>query len=377
MLFLFIEDSKTELKEIYTEDIKKEIIAFLNTRGGTLYIGISDHGDIIGLADPDKIRISIDNLLTNGIYPNVTSLVSTEIVTDPITAKQYIKCSISEGIDKPYHFKHSRLTSSSIFIRVGSSCVSAEDSIIEQMLRESRRSYETMPSLQQDLTFVYAEQIFSSQGIAFGEAQKISLKLKTASGIYTNLGLLLSDQCPHFIKAAAFRDAVGIEFVSKEDMLGSILMQFDYAYKFASMYDTIHTRYEGPHRIDIYDYPLIAVREALLNAIMHRDYGSSSPTLFKVFSDRMELVSFGGLSPELTESSLAEGISSCRNPNLAIILVKLGLVESFGTGIPKIFATYHKSRTQPKFTIKPNMFKITLPKFQGNDPTEYTHIFSS
>lgn len=364
---MFIEDSKTELKETYTEDIKKEIIAFLNTQGGTLYIGISDHGDVIGLADPDKTRISIDNLLTNGIYPNVISLVRTEIVIDPLTEKQYVKCDISEGTNKPYHYRHSRLTSDSIFIRVGSSCVPADDSIIEQMLRESRKSYETMPSLQQDLTFVYAEQIFSSQGIAFGESQKISLKLKTPSGVYTNLGLLLSDQCPHFIKAAAFRDSIGIEFVSKEDMLGSVLMQFDYAYKFAAIYNTMYTSYDGPRRIDSYDYPLIAVREALLNAIMHRDYNSTSPTLLKMFSDRMELVSFGGLSSELTEDSLAEGVSSCRNPNLAAILVRLGFVESFGTGIPKMFAVYRESQTQPKFTIKPNMFKIELPKYQKNE----------
>ena len=372
---MFIEDSQTALKEIYTEDIKKEIIAFLNTQGGTIFVGISDKGDIIGLADADKTRISIDNIISTGIYPPVHSLVITEVVPEPLTGKQYVKCIVGEGIEKPYHYKHSRLTPDSVYIRVGSSCVSANDALIEQMLRESRKSYESLVSIQQDLSFTYANKIFSEAGIPFGDSQKISLKLRTTAGLYTNLGLLLSDQCPHFIKAAVFRDKDGFDFLAKTDFVGSVLAQLESAYCFAVSHINQETRYEGLRRVDDYEYPLVAIREALLNAIMHRDYGSASPTQFKLFSDRMELVSFGGLLQELEVSSLAEGISSCRNPGLAAILARLGLVESFGTGIPKILAAYRQAPNQPILTVKPNLFKITLPKLISTNFATETNLF--
>lgn len=371
---MFTEDSQTELKEIYTEDIKKELIAFLNTHGGVLYVGISDKGEIIGLTDADKVRIAIDNIICTGIYPAAHTLAITEVIADPLTGKHYVKCTVSEGVEKPYHYKHSRLTPDNVFIRVGSSCVSANDSIIEQMLRDSRKSYESLISVQQDLSFAYANDAFSKAGTAFGESQKVSLKLKTTTGLYTNLGLLLSDQCPHFIKAAVFRDSDGFDFVVKSDFVGSVLMQLESAYSFAVSHISQRTSYEGLKRIDDYDYPLIAIREALLNAIMHRDYSSPSPTQFKIFSDRMELVSFGGLLQELSEDSLAEGISACRNPNLAAVLVRLGLVESFGTGIPKIVASYKQTSRQPIFTVKPNLFKITLPMLTDTD-TSKTSLF--
>lgn len=372
---MFIEDSQTELKEIYTEDIKKELIAFLNTHGGVLYVGISDKGEVIGLVDADKVRIAIDNIICAGIYPIAHALAHTEVIAEPLTGKQYVKCTISEGIEKPYHYKHSRLTPESVFIRVGSSCVSADDSIIGQMLRDSRKSYESLISVQQGLSFAYADDIFSKAGIAFGEAQKVSLKLKTNTGLYTNLGLLLSDQCPHFIKAAAFRDSDGFDFIVKNDFVGSVLMQLESAYSFAISHINQKTKYEGLRRIDAYDYPLVAIREALLNAIMHRDYSSSSPTQFKIFSDRIELVSFGGLLQELSKDPLAEGISACRNPNLAAVLVLLGLVESFGTGIPKIIACYKQASEQPVFTVKPNLFKITIPKLTDDNDSPKTAVF--
>lgn len=244
------------------------------------------------------------------------------------------------------------------------------------MFIEDSRSYESLISVQQDLSFAYADDIFSKAGIAFGEAQKVSLKLKTNTDLYTNLGLLLSDQCPHFIKAAVFRDSDGFDFVVKNDFVGSVLMQLESAYSFAISHINQRTKYEGLRRVDEYDYPLVAIREALLNAIMHRDYSSPSPTQFKIFSDRIELVSFGGLLQELSKDSLAEGISACRNPNLAAVLARLGLVESFETGIPKIIASYKQASGQPIFTVKPNLFKITVPKLtDDNDSSKTTNFF--
>lgn len=233
---------------------------------------------------------------------------------------------------------------------------------VERMLRESRNNYESLISAEQELSFTYADKLFSEIGIVFGESQKISLKLKTPSGVYTNLGLLLSDQCPHIIKAAAFKDEDGLDFVAKQNLTGSLLMQIEYAYNFALTNIQTQVEYDGLMRIDKPDYPLIAVREALLNAIMHRDYSSNSATQFKIFNNRMEIVSFGGLVEELDAESFSEGISSCRNPNLANVLERLHLVESYGTGIPKILAAYKNSSVKPVFNIKLNLFKIMLPK---------------
>jgi ATP-dependent DNA helicase RecG len=127
------------------------------------------------------------------------------------------------------------------------------------------------------------------------------------------------------------------------------------------MFNHIHAVVEGLYRKDMRDYPEDALREALLNAIIHRDYSFSASTLISVFDDRIEFVSIGGLPKGITINDIMLGLSIPRNPNLSAIFYRLRLIEAYGTGIPKIMRSYDNNPKKPVIETSDNGFKIVLP----------------
>ena len=120
-------------------------------------------------------------------------------------------------------------------------------------------------------------------------------------------------------------------------------------------------RGSGLYRHDARDYPEEALREALLNSLVHRDYSFSASTLISVYDDRIEFVSVGGLPSGIALEDILLGLSVCRNPKLAAVFYRLNLIEAYGTGMPKILKAYAGSGVKPKIEVSSNAFKITLP----------------
>ena len=114
-------------------------------------------------------------------------------------------------------------------------------------------------------------------------------------------------------------------------------------------------------RFEKADYPEEALREALLNALVHRDYSFSGSIIINVNDKQMEFISIGGLLPGLSPDDIRSGISQPRNKNLADIFHRLRFIESYGTGIRKIFHLYANCPEQPKIEVTPNTFKLILP----------------
>ena len=114
-------------------------------------------------------------------------------------------------------------------------------------------------------------------------------------------------------------------------------------------------------RTDIRDYPEVAVREALLNLIVHRDYSFSASALISIYEDRIEFVSVGGLVPGMELEDIMVGLSVCRNQNLANVFYRLKLIEAYGTGMRKIIRAYKNQEAQPVIESTKNAFKIILP----------------
>ena len=113
--------------------------------------------------------------------------------------------------------------------------------------------------------------------------------------------------------------------------------------------------------MDTRDYPPEALREALLNAIVHRDYAFSSSTLISIFDDRIEIVSVGGLVRGMSYDDIMLGVSVLRNQHLANVFYRLQLIEAYGTGMLKIHECYADSSCKPLIEVTDNVFKITLP----------------
>jgi Predicted transcriptional regulator containing an HTH domain and an uncharacterized domain shared with the mammalian protein Schlafen len=356
----FVESKLVELKETIVDDIKKEVIAFINSEGGNLYVGVADDGRVMGLDDPQSDMLRLTNMIRDSIKPDATMFVECQI--EHIDEKDIIRVQVQKGTHAPYYLIGKGIRPEGVFVRQGTSSVPASEDAIRRMIKESDGDcFETMRSLNQDLSFETLTEEYNSRDIMLGAPQMVSLGIKTPDGVYTNLGLLLSDQCTHTIKTALFSGVKKEQFQDRKEFSGSILQQMNDAYAFIDLNNKKKSTFSGLHRMDQRDYPETAVREALLNSLVHREYSFSSSTLISIFSDRIEFVSLGGLIKGLTLKDIMLGISQCRNEKLAAVFYRLQLIEAYGTGIPKIIESYEGDSCQPKIESSDNAFKITLP----------------
>ena len=365
----FIESEVIELKSEVVSDICKEIIAFANSKGGTLYIGVEDDGNVIGVDNVDKVTLQLSNMVRDSIKPDVTMFVRYERLS--VEGKNVVAVTVQKGTDRPYYLNSKGLKPTGVFVRNGTSTDPATDTAIRRMIKETDGdSFEEMRSLEQNLTFKTTEEQFNKRNVEFTPAKMQTLGLMSHDGIYSNAALLLSDQCSHTIKAATFTGLDKTVFQDRKEFTGSLFQQMEDMYSYLKMRNQTRSTFEGLYRNDIRDYPEEALREALLNSLVHRDYSYSASTLISVYDDRIEFVSVGGLPVGIDVEDIMLGLSVCRNPKLAAIFYRLELIEAYGTGIPKIIRAYAGTRLEPKIEVTQNAFKITLPNLNRISSTE-------
>lgn len=356
----FRETEIVELKSIVMDDIKKEIIAFANCDGGTVYVGVADDGKVLGVENADECALQISNMVRDAVKPDVTMFIHYE--TLKCDGKAVVAVNIQRGTNRPYYLAKKGLRPEGVYVRQGYSSVPATDTAIRQMIKETDGdSFENMRSINQALTFEATKKEFEKRNVVFGQPQMQTLKIVSADGIYTNLGLLLSEQCPHTIKVAVFEGINQNVFKDRREFSGSLMQQLNDVYDYIDFHNQTHATFRKLLRIDTRDYPEVAVREALLNTLVHRDYSFRASTLISIYDDRIEFVSIGGLLPGLELDDLMMGVSVCRNPHLANVFYRLQLIEAYGTGMKKIMGAYANALVQPKIKTTNNAFKIILP----------------
>ena len=357
---MFKESIHLELKKEYVKDILKTVIAFANTSGGKIYIGIDDDGKVLGVQrlDPDILKLS--NSIRDSIKPDITLFAS--ILVEKIDGKDVIVVDVQKGASSPYYLTDKGIRPSGVYVRQGASSVPATDVAILKMIRDTDGdNFEELRSLNQNLDFDFLKKEFEDANIKLEHSQMRTFNIIDEDGLYTNLGLLLSEQCPHTIKAAVFEGSTKEIFKDRFEFSGSLLKQMKDVYSFLNRYNRTNSEITGLKRTDTREYPEIALREALLNSIVHKEYSYSSSTLISVFDDKIEIVTIGGLTKGLSEDDIMLGVSILRNKNLANIFYRLKLIEAYGTGIPKIIESYNEYNVKPKIEISSNAFKITLP----------------
>ena len=369
-----IESNRLEFKRTYTEDIKKEIVAFANSDGGELIIGIEDDGSIIGVDKPDEVSARVTNMLRDAISPDIMLITNVSITSQQ--DKSLVHVTVSKGGKRPYYIAKKGMTSSGVYVRHGSSSAPASADAIREMIRETDGySYESNLSFDQTLTFDYCARIFADHDIRFGKNQMRTMKMVDPDGNYTNLAMLLSDQCFHSIQFACFQGTEIGTFTERQRFSGSILKQLDDAFHALNRYNRTRSEIHGLRRVDSRDYPENVLREALINAIVHRDYDRDVSTNIRVFDNRIEIASYGGLPPNTTIDTFLLGLSMPRNKNLADIFYRLELIEAFGSGIPKMTEIYKDKGKDIEFRTSPSGFMIVLPNLNyGNEDVPSTTI---
>ncbi|MDO4938185.1 MAG: ATP-binding protein [Sutterellaceae bacterium] len=228
------------------------------------------------------------------------------------------------------------------------------------ILRGFSMFHESNRSLKQDLTFTVAEKLLKENGFAL-DREQMQKMLLVDDEAYTDLAMLLSDQCPFSIKIAVFEDCTHTLVKDRTEIFGSVLEQATEALKFLNFYNATRSVIGEIKRIDTRNYPPQALREAVVNAIVHRDYALSGDILIYVFEDRIEIVSPGSVPNGFAFEEMEKGYSSLRNPHLGEVFRRLKLMETYGIGIARIKLAYADSDSKPTFTAGSAIFRVSLP----------------
>ena len=370
-----LENVTTEFKCEFIDDIKYTVIAFANTEGGTLYVGVNDDGSICGVENADETMLRLTDMIRDVVRPDITMFTKCE--TREMEGKLVVVLQVLRGTARPYYLHSKGVRPEGVYVRQGASSVPASETAILNMIKEtSGDCYEDARSINQQLTFRTAEEYFSKKNVEFGESQKRTLNLIGADGTFSNLAMLLSDQCTHVMKLAVFEGSKKSVFRDRRKLTGSLLKQLEDAYSYIDQFNHTHAKFEGLDRIDERDYPAEALREALLNAMVHRDYSVSGSTLISIFDDRIEFVTVGGLVRGISYDDIMLGVSALRNQHLANVFYRLRLIEAYGTGIMKINESYADSSKKPLIEVSSNAFKITLPNLNCREEAAPAHAAS-
>ena len=369
-----IEYVDIEFKELEKETERipesaiKAVVAFLNTEGGELYIGVCDDGSVCGVANPDDTSKRLSSSIHDAIRPDASPFISIRIGEKE--GKYIVKASVIVGTERPYYLAKAGLKPGGVYTRLGNACIPmSEAGIRSLMLETTGTSFERARSMEQDLSFSTLQEAMAKQHFEFGQAQMETLQLIGRDTLFTNVALLLSDQCTHTCKVAVFQGRDTTLFRDRREFSGSILKQLAEVYEFLDTYNKTKASIKGLYREDTLDYPKEAIREALLNCLIHRDYLFSGSNIVNVYDDHIEFISLGGLVRGLSMEAIQLGVSQSRNPILASIFYRLRLVESYGTGIRKILHLYGDCARKPLFKAAEGAFSCILPN--RNEEVQY------
>ena len=359
-----IENNVIEFKEIGNDgklpaSTAKEIVSFANCNGGVILFGYDDSGEILGVADADDVMTRLTNLCKTNIAPDILPFI--DIRTRTVEDKTTVECRVAKGSEKPYYIIKQGLNTRGVYIRKGSSCHNASNTAIKNMILESTNlSWEQGKSFTQKLTLSYLQNFFDLKDLDLTDSKKRSLGLIDDDGDYTNLALLLSEQCPYKILGKTYKDDYGKTILSRNEFKGSILFQLDSVMNFLASINTIEYEVKDFYRFDSPDYPEEALREIILNAIVHRDYSYSANTFLNIYPSKIEVVSCGNLVEPITMESLFSGMSQTRNPMLANIFYRMDLIEGYGTGIQKIRHLADENKSEVTFKEMDYIFSVTI-----------------
>lgn len=353
------ESRVVEYKMSYTKTLLKTVSAYANYYDGYIVLGINDSGQVVGLDDADEIKLSIENAINDSVKPRPYY----EIWTDTKQGKKVVVLKVYKGDHTPY------VVGNKAFKRTDTSTVQVDRLAYEELILFGRNlSYETLVSESQSLKFRHLAEKFEDilRIDRFSDDLLVTLGLKY-NGKYNNAAALLSDMNPldsSVLQLVAYQDTGVKQFRDRHVLKRtSVLKQYEYCMDFYRKHINISERIDGPYRKTVEEIPLVAYREAVANAILHRDYARRSDLRVEIFSDRVEILSPGSLPLGITEQEYYEGkVSVPRNQLLADVFMRLRIIEKLATGIRRIKEYYHEYEVSPEFQVGENSILVILPK---------------
>lgn len=346
------ENKFLEFKLAISNTFLKSVSAFANFADGQILFGVDDNGKECGVDNPDKVCIDIENRINDSISPKPDFDLSIE-------KNNIIRLSVYKGSYTPYLYK------GKAYRRSDTASIEVDQVELKRLILEGSNLYfEDLAYGGENLRFDILEaKMKETMGLnKLSDDVLRTLGFVNGDGVYNNAAAIFADENNFFgIDIARFGRSIS-EIMDRETVMNeSILKQYDKAvecYKRYYQYDEISEVQR--HTIEI--VPETAFREAIANALIHRNWDSKSNVRIAMFEDRIEINSPGGLPKGLSEDEYLHSEISClRNPILGNVFFRMHYIEMFGSGIRRIMESYKNAVLKPKFKITDNVISVTLP----------------
>ena len=379
------ENLHTEFKSQlpHADDLAAALVAFANTDGGDVFLGVDDGGATPGVADVDRTAQRVDNVAYNNCSPPVTVLQET-VATETGTV---LVVRVPRGEGRPY-----RTNRGAYYTRTASGRRHASrEELLRLFQADARAFYDETPvqrSTAADLDAEAADEMLEAireQGrglVVAGLPQRRLLAnwglIGEGTGTPTVAGILLLGAAPQRFLPHAYVSALripGTELATppmdQKRLNGRAFDLLVGAERFLEFHLLRRHRIRGMEPEVVPELPLSALREVLVNAVAHRDYTVAGPIRVLVFEDRVEVRSPGGLPNSVRLAQLPAGVHVLRNPTLYNLLLKRGLATDAGSGIPRLIQLVREQTGRaPTLRLAGDEFVVTLPR-TANEP-DYT-----
>ena len=339
-----LETNRIENKEQLNEDFEQEVIAFLNYKeGGVIYVGINKKGEAVGIQDVDLIQLQIKDRIKNNIQPSTLGLF--DVTVETMDNKAVIKVIISSGTEKPYYLRKKGRTPEGCYIRVGSSKERMKERMIDAMYaKRIKNTLKEIDSPRQELAFNQLKIYYEEHGLTLNDNYLQNLDLLTSDGNYNYNAFLLADENNVSIKLVKYVGTNKRELLENMEYGNRCLITA--TQKILDRLDIENTTYAKIEYFGRKEQEKIdskALKEAVINAIVHNDYSYGNSPIIELYSDRIEITSAGGLPQELSQEEFLEGVTAPRNKELIRVFKDVDLIENIGSGVLRILDAYDKS----------------------------------
>ena len=360
------ETNRIENKEQLNEDFEQEVIAFLNYKeGGIIYVGIRKNGQVVGVQDADLTQLKIKDRIKNNIQPSTLGLF--DVIVETIDNKEVIKVVISSGTEKPYYLRKKGRTPEGCYIRVGSSKERMTERMIDDMYsKRIKNTLKEIDSPRQELTFNQLKIYYEEHGLKLNDNFLQNLDLLTSEGKYNYNAFLLADENNVSIKLVKYLGTNKMDLVENQEYgYRCIITATQRILDRLDAENTVYAKIEYKGRKEVEMIDKAALKEAVINAVVHNDYSYGNSPIIELYSDRIEITSAGGLPQELSQEEFLEGVTAPRNKELIRVFKDIDLIENIGSGVLRILDAYDKSC----FKFMEHFLRVTF-KYREN-PFKY------
>lgn len=368
---MIAESQSIEYKSKLTDDFEREVVAFLNTReGGRIYIGIDKDGQCFGVTNADQFQLVIKDRLKNNILPSCMGLF--DVILEEYDGQDVVKVVVVGGLERPYYVRKYGMSEKGALIRVGSSSEPMSQTMIDRLYASrTRNSIGKIRSYFQELRFEQLRIYYEEQGKPLNPQFKKTLEFYTEEGQFNYAAYLLADENNVSIKVAKYSGADRVDLIENNEYgFCSIIKATKRVIDKIELENRTKSRITPRERIDTRLWNQVALREAIINAIVHNDYTREVPPKFEIFSDRIEMTSYGTLIDGLEREDFFASTSIPRNRELMRVYRDLELVEQLGSGIPRILQSYGRGC----FVFLPNFTRMVFPSTEPVTPQVADHV---